>query len=237
MTSKQEEVSNSSQFMEPTELCDWNHPDILEKAKELVERSKTKREAALDIFNFVRDEIVFSINDAKSKASQTLKRRSGECATKTNLHVALLRASGLPARFHLSKCRSEALKGIIPEWLFNRMPEVASHFWPEVFLSGKWVGCEAMLDRDLYCGLMKKGLLERDLIPTIDWDGETNLVILKPWLVEDRGTTPSYEYIYNMLDRTRKEEGMSPRIVENLFGRIIYSVFRRHTDRIRKSLI
>ncbi|MFX1560450.1 MAG: transglutaminase family protein [Promethearchaeota archaeon] len=205
-------------------------------SREIRGKSQSQQETALNIFYFVRDNIAFSINDAKSKASQTLKRGTGECGTKTNLHVALLRASGIPARFHLAKCRSQALKGIIPDWLSDRIPEVVSHFWPEVYLSGKWIACEGMLDKDLYSGLLQRGLLDRNLIPTIDWDGENNLIILEPWLVEDRGTTPSYEYIYTMMNRTRKEEGMPPRIVDRLFGWIIYSSFKRHTDRIRKPL-
>jgi len=223
-----------SQYLNPTELCDWDNPDILNKAKDIRAKSQSQRETALNIFLFVRDEIVFSINDAKSKASQTLRRGTGECGTKTNLHVALLRASGIPARFHLSKCRSEALKGIIPDWLFDRMPNIASHFWPEAYLSGRWIACEGLLDRELYIGLLNRGLLDDNLIPTIDWDAENDLIVLKPWLVEDRGSTPSYEDIYTMLDQTRKEEGMPPRIVDRLFGWIIYSIFKRHTDKIRK---
>ena len=214
-------------------MCDWDNPDILRKAKEIRDKSNSQKETALNIFFFVRDEIVFSINDAKSKASQTLKRGTGECATKTNLHVALLRASGIPARFHLSKCKSEALKGIIPELLYKRMPEIASHFWPEVYLSGKWIACEGLFDRELFNGLQERKLLDRNLIPIIDWDGENSLILLEPWLVEDLGTTPSYEYIYSILDESRKQEGMPPRIVDRLFGWIIYSFFKRHTDKIR----
>ncbi len=130
-------ISDTSQYLKPTELCDWDNPDILRKVKEIRGKSQSQQEKSLNIFYFVRDEIVFSINDARSKASQTLKRGAGECGTKTNLHVALLRASGIPARFHLSKCRSEVLRGIIPDWLSDRMPKVVSHFWPERYASGQ----------------------------------------------------------------------------------------------------
>lgn len=233
MNADSQKTEDMSQYLRPTELCDWDHPDILKKAREISEGSITQNETALKVFSFVRDEIVFSINDAKSKASQTLRRGSGECGTKTNLHVALLRATGIPARFHLSKCETAPLRGIIPKWLFGRMPEVASHFWPEVYLSGKWIACEGILDKALYDGLLSRNLLDRKRIPAIDWDGETDLIVLKPWLVKDRGTTAFYEDIYAMLDRTRKEEGMPPRIVERLFGWIIYSSFKRHADTVR----
>ncbi len=237
MTEEYQEASNVSQYLKPTEMCDWKHPDILRKANEIKGKPKTQQETALSIFYYVRDEIVFSINDSKTKASQTLKKGFGECATKTNLHIALLRASGIPARFHLSKCESSSLNGIVPDWLSSRMPDVASHFWPEVYLSGKWIACEGLFDKGLYDGLVERNLLDKNRIPTIDWDGEYDLMILKPWLVEDRGTTSSYEDIYSMLDGTRKEEGMPPRIVERLFGWIIYSSFKRHTDSIRKPLV
>lgn len=237
MTKEQQELGNTSQFLKPTELCDCDSPSILKRAEEVTGKSKTQQEAALRIFYFIRDEIVFSINDSKTKASQALKKGFGDCGSKTNLHVAFLRASGIPARYHISKCRSEALRGIIPDWLFNRMPKVASHFWPEVHLSEKWIACEGMLDRDLYSGLLRRGLLDKDQIPNIDWDGENDSIVLKPWLVEDYGTTPFYEDIYRMMDETRKEEGLPPRIVERLFGWIIYSSFKRHTDRIRRPVI
>jgi len=217
-------------------MCDWDSPDILRKAREIREQSSTEKEIAMNVFFFVRDNIVFSVNDAKSNASQTLKRRTGECATKTNLQVALLRASGIPARFHLSKCKSAALKGVFPEWLYTRMPKLASHFWPEAYLSGKWIACEGLFDKYLYEGMLKRNLLDKKEIPDIDWDGENDLIILAPWLVEDRGTTSSYEEIYEMLDRTRKEEGLPPRIVDRLFGWIIYSLIKRSTDTIRKPL-
>lgn len=237
MTEKHQEPGDVDHYLKSSKYCDFDNPAIMRKAKEIEGESQNQREIALNIFYFVRDEIVFSINDVASKASQTLKRKTGECGTKTNLHVALLRASGIPARFHLSKCKSEALRGIIPGWLSDRMPEVTSHFWPEVYLSGKWIACEGLLDRDLYDGLLRRGLLDRNLIPTIDWDGENSLIVLEPWLVEECGFTPFYEYIYKMIDSTRREEGMPPRIVDRLFGWIIYSFFKRHTDKIRKPLI
>ncbi|MFX0108181.1 MAG: transglutaminase family protein [Candidatus Hodarchaeota archaeon] len=236
MTKECQEMSDTSQFLKPTELCDWDNPDILRKAKDVTRESKSQKEAALKIFYFVRDEIVFSINNSKTKASQALRKGFGDCGSKTNLHVALLRASEIPARYHLSKCSSDALKGIVPEWLLNRLPKVVSHFWPEVCLSEKWIACEGMLDRDLYIGLLSRDLLDRDKIPAIDWDGENDSIILKPWLVEDCGITPFYEEIYRMMDRKRKEEGLPPRIVERLFGWVIYSSFKRHTDKIRSSL-
>jgi len=236
MRIKQDEDEGLNRNLESTELCDWENPQIMEIAEEITRGSGSQEAAALKIFYFVRDQIAFSISDSRTKASRTLKRRAGECGTKTNLHVALLRASGIPARFHISRCRSEVLRGVIPDWLFTRMPEIASHFWPEVYLSGRWMACEGLLDKTLFEALVSIGSIDSDQIPTIDWDGTNDLVLLQNWIVDDLGTMASFDDVYEMLDMRRREEGMPPRIVERLFGRIIYSILKRHTDQVRSGL-
>ncbi|UCE10495.1 MAG: transglutaminase domain-containing protein [Candidatus Thorarchaeota archaeon] len=222
-------------YLESTELCDWRNPSVVETAERVTQGAGSPEEKALRVFHFVRDEVVFSISDPKSKASQTLKRRAGECGTKTNLQIALLRASGIPARFHASKCRSEALKGIIPDWLYTRMPAIVSHFWTEVHINGRWLASEGLFDKPLFEALLDLGLIERQKIPSIEWDGETSLILLKHFIVDDLGIMTSYDDVYCMLDKQRKEEGMPPRIVERLLGRFIYYMFKRRTDRIREA--
>jgi hypothetical protein len=230
-----QEEEGLDRYLECTELCDWDNPEVMRASEDITKGTASPEEAALKIFYFVRDEIAFSISDSRTRASQTLKSRAGECGTKTNLHIALLRASGIPARFHVSRCRSEALTGVIPNWLLTRMPQVASHFWPEAYVLGKWVACEGLLDKSLYQALLSRGIIDRQQIPTIEWNGNTDLILLKHWIVEDIGILNSFDDVYEMLDRRRKEEGMPPRIVERLFGWLIYSSFRRHTDRLRRS--
>ncbi|MFW9802414.1 MAG: transglutaminase family protein [Candidatus Thorarchaeota archaeon] len=229
-----QEEEGLDRYLECTELCDWDNPEVMRASEDITKGTASPEEAALKIFYFVRDEIAFSISDSRTRASQTLKRRAGECGTKTNLHIALLRASGIPARFHVSRCRSEALEGVIPNWLLTRMPQVASHFWPEVYVLGRWVACEGLFDKRLYQALLSRGNIDRQQIPTIEWDGNTDLILLKHWIVEDLGILNSFDDVYEMLDRRRKEEGMPPRTVERLFGWLIYSSFRRHTDRVRR---
>ncbi len=222
------------EYLLATPLCDWNKPEILELASDICQNAENEREKALAIFEFVRDEIRFGINDSKTSASKTLRLQTGECVTKTNLQIALLRAAKIPARFHAVRCKSEALRGIVPEWLSKRMPAVVSHFWCECNLSGKWISCEAMLDQPLYDSLLQQGNITEEQIPTIDWDGESDLIVLKQWIVEDMGHIASYEEVYSMLDNSRGEEGMPPRIVERLFGWIIYRYLRGYTEKVRQ---
>ncbi|MGD9381700.1 MAG: transglutaminase-like domain-containing protein [Candidatus Thorarchaeota archaeon] len=220
--------------LQATAFCDWQAPEILGLAEEICQGAFTEKERALRIFSFIRDEIYFGINNMKTKATGVLRLRTGECGTKTNLQIALLRAVGIPARFRITRCKSEALRGIVPDWLANRMPPAVSHFWCECFLEGRWVSCEAMLDRPLYESLLEKGQIKLEEIPTIDWDGESDLTVMKPWIVEERGALASYDDIYEMMDKSRGEEGIPPRIVERLFGWMIYWYLRRYTDKVRK---
>jgi transglutaminase-like putative cysteine protease len=97
------------EYLEPTELCDCSNPIIVNKSNELVGGSSTPKEAALKIFQFVKDEIPFKANRADERASETLQIGSGFCVTKSNLHVALLRAIGIPARYHHVHLRKEIL--------------------------------------------------------------------------------------------------------------------------------
>ncbi len=116
-------------YLQATPFCDWKTPKIKELAKEICLGADTEKERALRIFSFVRDEIRYGINDIKTSATRTLRLRTGECGTKTNLQIALLRVVEIPARFHVTRCQSEVLRGIIPDWLTNRMPSVVSLFW------------------------------------------------------------------------------------------------------------
>jgi len=45
----------------------------------------------------------------------------------------------------------------------------------------------------------------------------------------------SFDDVYELLDTHRKEEGPPPRIVERIFGWLIYSSLRRHTNRVRRN--
>ncbi len=48
------------EYLVPTEICDCDNPEVKQKAHELIEGTKTPKEAALNIFTFVRDSILFA---------------------------------------------------------------------------------------------------------------------------------------------------------------------------------
>ena len=219
-------------YVNATKLCDSGNPWLCRVAEEIAKDARTPEEKALSIFYHVRDAVRFSLAYSRSSASQTLKRGYGECGNKTNAQLALLRAVGIPARFRWVQARSEVLHHLIADFVYRNLPPVVSHFWCECFLSGEWVSCELMLDKPLYDGMLQQGLITNEQVPTIDWDGRTDLVLLKPWITQDRGHLPSFDDAIRVLQAS--EEGMPPLWIEWIIAPLFYRLNRRYSDRIRQ---
>lgn len=89
------------QYLVSTEIIDWEHPEVIKKAKELSHGLENHESIAKVCFEFVRDEIKhsndFKLNPVTCKASDVLKYQTGYCYAKSHLLAALLRANGIPA--------------------------------------------------------------------------------------------------------------------------------------------
>lgn len=90
-------------FLKSTEVIDWNHLDVLSKARELSQNIADVNETARRCFEWVRDCIQhssdFQRNPVTWSASQVLREGTGYCYAKSHLLAALLRANGIPAGF------------------------------------------------------------------------------------------------------------------------------------------
>jgi hypothetical protein len=218
------------EYLAPTALCDCGNAELKKKAQEIIEGAGTPKAAALKIFSFVR-ELPWTMDAFDAKASKTLKKKKGVCENKANLQVALLRASGIPARYHQANLKKEFGKGIVSEFLYNRGPDpIWFHSWCECYLDGKWVACQALLDEALYKAMLQEGLVTAEQIPTIDWDGKSDLIVVKSWLGDDVGTFPSPDDLF----KKAQKETSSPRILTLLFGCLILWLSNRRTDSVRK---
>jgi hypothetical protein len=93
----------------------------------------------------------------------------------------------------------------------------ASDFWTECYVGGRWISCEALLDKPLYDGMLKQRLIAKDQIPTVDWDGENNLEILTPWITSDRGLVASADDAVTAYQNN--DEGTPPVWIERFLGR------------------
>jgi hypothetical protein len=219
-------------YLTATRLCDCDDPWLRRKAEEIIDGASTPEEKALKIFYCVRDEIRFGLAYSRSRASEILKRGYGECGTKTNAQVALLRAVEIPARYRWVQAKGKVLNHLIADFVYRNMPPVVSHFWCECHLNGKWISCELLLDRPLYDGMLLEGLITKEQVPTIEWDGRTDLVLLKPWITEDRGHLSSFDDAMRALQSS--EEGMPPLWIEWIIAPVFYRLNLRNSDRIRR---
>lgn len=227
-----DEMNDVNNYLAVTDMCDHDNPWLLELAEEIIDRRSTPVEKALRIFYYVRERVRFGIAYSRSKASKTLKKGYGDCVSKTNVQVALLRAVRIPARFRKAKAESVTLHYLIADFVYKQMPPTASHFWPECFLNEKWISCEAFFDKPLYEGMLKKGIITKEQVKTIDWDGKTDLIILEAWITEYLGSVPSADDA--VADLRMSAEGMPPLWVEKLIAPVFYPFNLRYSDRIRQ---
>ena len=90
-------------FLNSTEIIDWENPTVSAKADELSKGATDARSTARRCFEWVRDEIQhsadFKRNPVTCTASEVLAARTGYCYAKSHLLAALLRANGIPAGF------------------------------------------------------------------------------------------------------------------------------------------
>jgi transglutaminase-like putative cysteine protease len=91
------------QYLKVSEVIDWQHPKIMECAKQIVLGHESPIAIAQACFEWVRDEIFHSfdyqMNPLTCKASDVLQHKTGYCFAKSHLLAALLRANQIPAGF------------------------------------------------------------------------------------------------------------------------------------------
>jgi transglutaminase-like putative cysteine protease len=86
-----------------TDVIDYGHPAVKEKATELYAKSINEDDFVKKTYEFVRDEVFHSWDIQSSritcKASEALLFKEGICYAKSNLLCALLRSKAIPAGF------------------------------------------------------------------------------------------------------------------------------------------
>jgi hypothetical protein len=220
------------EYLRPTKLCDCDDAKLMEKAKEIIKGAETPKEAALKVFYFTRDKIYFGLDYPDTKASHTLKKRVGFCVTKTNVQIGLLRAVGVPARCHYVLLSKESLK-FTPSFMYNNLQTAIVHPWPECYLSGNWVACEALWDEAFYKAAVREGFFTKEQMPTIDWDGESDLISIKSYIVKDVDTFPSWDDA--MMEAQKRGEADTLPPTNRLYGWFLFFLANRRIKEIRKS--
>jgi hypothetical protein len=121
----------------------------------------------------------------------------------------------------------DVLKGILPDSIHKKLDEkIWYHPWCECYLEGKWVSCDLYLDKPLYDAACRKGIISKEDMPKIDWDGENDLRTATSWIIEDVGTLASFDDICGkVMDESK---------IPNIVLRIMYNFSNRYTNKLRK---
>ena len=91
----------ASRWTDASPILDVHHPNIQRLVLDRGWRSLEPSARIGAVYDFVRDEVAFGYNASDNlPASQVLSDRLGQCNTKGNLFMALLRAVDIPCRFH-----------------------------------------------------------------------------------------------------------------------------------------
>jgi transglutaminase-like putative cysteine protease len=89
------------EFLKSTDVIDWQHPEVVARARALRGDLASVEEIARRCFEWVRDEITHSVDAGATvvtcAASEVLRTGTGYCYAKSHLLAAVLRANGIPA--------------------------------------------------------------------------------------------------------------------------------------------
>jgi hypothetical protein len=152
-------------YLAPTRYCDTGHPAIRGALREILDGGEDEREAAVKLFQFVRDEVRYEFGPWGRAASETLASRTGTCTNKANLLVALFRAAGIPAAYGVMRVDATRYFGPIgPQFLTREASRDSTHVYAAACLDGRWARCDPSTDRQL-------------AVLTSHWCAQTRLIV------------------------------------------------------------
>ena len=132
--------------LQNTHMLDFENPNIQLLIEIRDWRKLDSFNKILEIYLYVRDEILFGYNvDDAIAASKVLKDGYGQCNTKGSLFMALLRAVGIPCRIHGFTIDKTLQKGAMTGFVFKLAPQNVIHSWVEVYHADTWYNLEGII--------------------------------------------------------------------------------------------
>jgi len=209
-------------YLKPTRYVDITQ-EIRELAERLVNGSQNTLDAAIRIFNFVRD-LKFGASPIY-KASEVLRNKDKPliCVSKAILQVSLYRSIGIPSRFHTWKVRlSDETIAKMNKLLFPdskkkfRGNRTIYHVAAEVYLD-RWIIADATIDR----GLSK-------IFDVSEWNGHDDYLLKGFTFLEDLGASEDIPQV--VLDVT-SGKGLP------IYLRIIYPILAKAFNKKLNTLL
>jgi len=234
-------LSSADDFLGETEILDYRHPEI----QNLIIKENWKNLESIEskirkVYNFVRDDIKFGYQEIDAvPASRVLGDGYGQCNTKANLLMALLRALEIPCRFHGFTIDKALQKGAIPGIWFKLAPANIVHSWVEVQVDKKWYNLEGViLDKKYLSQVQKKnvkqtgpfcgfGIYTSNLQnPVIDWN-------LNDTYIQDLGINQDFG-VYPSPDEFYREHGQNLNFIKKfVFKYVGRHMINRNVERLR----
>ncbi len=229
-----------SHLTQRTQIVDYDAPNIQNLIKTRGWEKLSEYEKIGAAYKYVRDEVLFGYNKSDDiPASQVLADGYGQCNTKGNLLMALLRALGVSCRFHGFTIDQKLQKGAIPSYVFWLAPKYIIHSWVEVYHKGQWINLEGFIldkpylnaikakfpnEQGSFCGYGVATKCISD--PQIDWIGK-NTYIQKEGIHDDYG-------VYDSPDDFYSEVGTNLSGVKKwLYEHLIRHLINRNVSQIR----
>jgi transglutaminase-like putative cysteine protease len=132
--------------LESTPILDFEMPEIQALVRTRGWRTLDAYQRIGAVYTFVRDEIGFGYNAADDlPASRVLADGYGQCNTKTNLLMALLRAVGIPCRFHGATIDKALQRGVVTGVTYLLAPRSILHGYAEVHFDDEWRALEGVI--------------------------------------------------------------------------------------------
>lgn len=169
------------EFLSETKYCDLESYEVKKQALRL--KASNDIDTAINIFNWVRDDVKYAFDYWNIKASETIQKMCGMCANKANLQISLLRAAGIPAGYGVLRIKKEALKVIAYEEIFAKTLDSTIHVYCRVFLNDQWISADATVDKELF----EVAYINVPGWEYGNWNGRDHFKMSKKYILEDLG--------------------------------------------------
>ncbi len=235
-------TSAAQRHLRPTALLDISTPSIQQLVDDRGWNELPEQGRIGAVYDFVRNEITFGYNvDDDITASDVLADGYGQCNTKATLLMALLRAVGVPCRFHAATIHKRLQRGVVTGLFYRLAPDRILHSWVEVFVDGDWKRLEGVILDERYLNGLRSHLDQRsgpllgfgagtDDIgdPRVEWNG-LDTEIQMTGVDGDLGTHDDPDNFYSTTGTNLA--GMKG----VLYRRMVRHVMNRRVERIRSS--
>ena len=168
--------NEQSTYLEETYFLNYSDPvfDDLQ-----FNTDASRRETAIEIFEFVRDGKVLYYRDLGLNASEVQNDSLGACWNKALLTTALLRKYGIPSKIIKVPLDPEFLRPLSGDFVLQ-IPSPFYHCFIQVKLDGEWIYCDPSVNHDNW------KIYEASKVQwNYAWDGKTDQILHEDFMLDE----------------------------------------------------